>query len=400
MKTLESEGSGFIVSPDGYILSNWHVVAGAYDIVVTFADGSQTKAEVANAARIIDLAILKVKTDKPLQAITWADSDTVQLGDTVFAIGNALGIGISVSRGVVSALHRNIHDTPFDDFIQTDAAINHGNSGGPMFNVHGEVVGVDSALISPTSGSVGLGFALPSNQARFVLKQLKEYGWVRPGWLGVTIQDVTDDMATTMGIQGRGAIIAWITPGGPAERDGLRVGDVINRFEEAHPDNERALLRAIAGSPPGRVVHLGGYRDGKPLELTVTLGEWPRMAWEQANAPLKPAVPHWKVPADLGLHLAELTDQWRADNKSLDGHSGVLVNEVLPGTDAALRGVQAGDVILQVENAAVGSQDSFLERVAALRNAGRGTAMFLVYPKGEGDKPYPTPKWMPLRVAE
>ena len=180
-----SAGSGFVVDPDGTILTNWHVVAGAYEIFVTFSDGTRLEAQVLNAARIIDLALLKVNAGHPLPAVTWGDSSKVQIGNSVLAIGNPLGIGTSVSGGIVSALHRNISDTPYDDFIQTDAAINHGNSGGPLFDSNGEVIGVDSAIISPTAANAGLGFALPAYQAEFVIEQLKKYGWVRPGWLGL-----------------------------------------------------------------------------------------------------------------------------------------------------------------------------------------------------------------------
>jgi serine protease Do len=394
-----SAGSGFVIDPSGVILTNWHVVAGAYEIFVTFSDGNRLDAEVVNAARLIDLALLKVKPETPLQAVTWGDSRSVQVGDSVLAIGNPLGIGTSVSRGIVSAMHRNISDTPYDDFVQTDAAINHGNSGGPLFDADGKVIGVNSAIISPTASNAGLGFALPAYQAMFVIDQLKKYGWVRPGWLGLKIQDVTPDIARATGMaQARGSIVAWVSANGPAEKSGLRIGDVIVRFEEDRPDDERALLRDISGSAPGRVVGLGVIRDGKPIELTVTLAEWPRMAWEEINAPLKVAPPRWVIPANLGLKLTALTDQLRTENDIPAGPKGAFVVDVAHDTDAARRGLVPGDVILQVGGIAVDSEAAVLAEVDVVRKTGRDMANFLVFPKTQKSKAFPSPKWIPLRV--
>jgi serine protease Do len=395
-----SAGSGFVVDPDGTILTNWHVVAGAYEIFVIFADGERYDAEVVNAARIIDLALLKINAGHPLQAVAWGESSQVQVGDSVLAIGNPLGIGTSVSRGIVSALHRNISDTPYDDFIQTDAAINHGNSGGPLFNLKGEVIGVDSAIISPTAANAGLGFALPAYQAQFVIEQLKKYGWVRPGWLGLKIQDVTPDMAHAMGLgQARGSIVAWVAPDGPAAKAGLKPGDVISRFNEDAPGDERALLRDISGSSPGRVVTIGGLRMGKAIEVTATLGEWPKMAWEQANAPMKVPPPHWVIPADLGIKVTALGDGERIYHSLPAGVQGVLVTDVAHGTDAAKRGLEPGDVIMQVGDVAVDNTAALFQQVDAVRKDGNTLAMFLVFPKTATKATgYPSPKWLPLRV--
>ncbi len=397
---VASAGSGFVVDPDGVILTNWHVVAGAYEIFVTFADGTRYDAEILNAARIIDLALLKIDAGHKLQAVTWGDSEKVEVGDDVLAIGNPLGIGTSVSRGIVSALHRNISDTPYDDFIQTDAAINHGNSGGPLFDMKGEVIGVDSAIISPTSANAGLGFALPAYQAEFVIDQLKKYGWVRPGWLGLKIQDVTPDMAHAMGLSNtRGAVVAWVWPDGPAEKAGLRPGDVIFRFEEDHPADERRLLRDITGNPPGRKVSLGVIRAGQTIDVATTLGEWPRMAWEEANAPLKVAPPHWVIPADLGIKATALTDKLRTDREMPATVTGALVLDVAHGTDAARRGVAPGDVIMQVGDVAVGSDTALLAQIQAVRQGGHDMAMFLIFPKDKGKTGFASPKWVPLRVS-
>jgi len=396
-----SAGSGFVVDPDGVILTNWHVVAGAYEIFVTFSDGTRLPAEVLNAARIIDLALLKVHAGHKLPAVTWGDSQKVQVGDSVLAIGNPLGIGTSVSRGIVSALHRNISDTPYDDFIQTDAAINHGNSGGPLFNLQGQVIGVNSAIISPTTANAGLGFALPAYQAQFIIERLKEYGWVRPGWLGVKVQDVTPDMAYAMGLpEARGAIVAWVAPDGPAEKAGLHVGDIILHFDQDTPPDERALLRDIGSSAPGRKVALGILRAGKPMDLSVTLGEWPKMLWEHADAPLRVPPPHWVIPADLGIKAATLTASVHAADSLPEDEKGVLVTDVAHGTDAARRGLVPGDVILQVGDVAVGSPAALTAQIAAARKTGRDMAMFLILEKvGNRYTGRPSPKWLPLRIS-
>jgi serine protease Do len=395
-----SAGSGFVVDPDGVILTNWHVVAGAYEIFVTFADGSRYDAEILNAARIVDLALLKIDAGHKLRAVTWGDSARIEIGEPVFAIGNPLGIGTSVSGGIVSALHRNIQDTPYDDFIQTDAAINHGNSGGPLFNARGEVIGVDSAIISPTAANAGLGFALPAYQAEFVIERLMKYGWVRPGWLGLKIQDVTPDIAHAMGLaQARGAVVAWIAPDGPAAKGGVHIGDVITNFEEDSPGDERALLRDITGSPPGRVVKLGLIRAGKPTEVTATLGEWPRMAWEKIDAPLKVSPPHWVIPTDLGIKTTRLSDALRIYHALPEGVEGALVTEVAHGTDAARRGIVPGDVIMQMGDVAVDSDTALLDQIQASRKAGHDMAMFLVFPKSRSKTEFPSPKWIPLRLS-
>jgi serine protease Do len=394
-----SAGSGFVVDPDGTILTNWHVVAGAYEIFVTFADGTRYPAQVLNAARLVDLALLKIDAGHPLQAVTWADSDKAQIGDPVLAIGNPLGIGMSVSRGIVSALHRNISDTPYDDFIQTDAALNHGNSGGPLFDANGRVLGVDSALISPTSANAGLGFALPASLASFVVRQLKTYGWVRPGWLGIKIQDVTPDVAHAMHLaQPKGSVVAWVLQNGPADKAGLRVGDVVTRFEDDQPADERALLRDIAASIPGRIVSLGVIRGGKPIVLTATLQEWPKMAYEAVNAPLKVSPPHWVIPADLGIKATTLTDRLKVDEAMPEALRGALVIDVAHGTDAARRGLSPGDVVLQVGDTEIDGDAALFRAIEAERAAGQDMAMFLIFPKDKGSSAFPSPKWIPLRL--
>ena len=395
-----SAGSGFVIDADGTIMTNWHVVAGAYKMTVSLSDGQELDAEVVDAIRLIDLAIIKVKSAKPLQPVTLGDSDTLAIGQPVMAIGNPLGVGMSVSMGIVSALHRRISDTPFDNFIQTDAAINHGNSGGPMFNLKGEVVGVDSAIISPTAANAGLGFALPINQAKFALKQLKEYGWIRPGFLGMRVQDISVEMSRTLGIPLQGALVAWVAPGTSADKSGIQVGDVVTRFQTMHPEDERALRRFIAASKPGSEVSLGVLRGGKEIEIKAKLDEWPKAAWEAANVPLKVPQPVWQVPTNLGITLASLSNETRLALSQVAGAAhGVLVMDVVPGTDASRRRLAKGDIILRVNDKVVDSDADVRAEIDAARKAGKTKAMFLTYPHNPGNSPYAGATWHLVRIA-
>jgi len=400
-----SAGSGFICDPAGVIVTNWHVVDQAYEIFVTFSDGSRTEAKVLNAARILDIALLKVDVGHKLPAVTWGDSTKMQIGDPVLAIGNPLGIGQSVTAGIVSALNRNISDTPYDDFIQTDAPINHGNSGGPLFNLQGEVIGINTALISPTAASAGLGFAIPSDIAHRVIDRLRTYGWSRPAFLGVKIQQITPDMAVALGMaEPTGSIVAWVTDGGPAAKGGLQVGDIILRFDNEAPSDERALLRKISGSTPGAAATLTVFRDGQTIDLPVTLGEWPRMAWEERDAPTVVAQPHWNVPPDLGVQVATLTDKLAAQNE-IPPHpaatKAVLVQGVAQDADAARTGIGVGDLILRVGKTEIGSPQDWMQALAAARAGGKKFVMVLLMPKSASgtDLKMPAPKWLAVRVA-
>ncbi len=215
-------GSGFVIDSSGMIVTNYHVVEGAFDIAVTLFDGSVVPGAMMYASRLADLAVLRVQPDHPLTPVRWGDSSTLHVGDPVFAIGNPLGIGTSVSAGIISGLNRNVQDSPYDDYIQTDAAINHGNSGGPLFDMEGRVVGVDTALVSPTEASAGLGLAIPADTVRFVIDRLSTYGWVRPGWIGIKVQQVTPEMAEAMGMRRpEGSVVSWVMPDGPAWKAGL-----------------------------------------------------------------------------------------------------------------------------------------------------------------------------------
>ncbi len=396
-----SAGSGFIINSSGEIATNWHVVVGAFEMIVTFSDGSHAKAELVNASPLVDLALLKVDMPKKLPAVQWADSTKVQVGDPVLAIGNPLGIGMSVSGGIVSAVNRNIMDTPYDDFIQTDAAINHGNSGGPLFNLKGEVIGVNSAIISPTSGNAGLGFSMPSNDARFIFDRLGKHVLKRPGYLGVKLQAVSPEMALALGMaEPQGSIVAAVTDGGPSAQAGLKPGDVIVRYAGDAPSDERALLRAIARTNPGTMVDVGVRRAGKDLVVPVKVEEWPTMWWEDVHGGTPGGPPHINIPADLGLTVEPLDDKMRASYGVHAGLEGVIVTGVLPGTDAFQRGLGLGDVIEQVDEKQVFSAGDVQQVIDRARAEDRPFALFLVMRKNQPvtAAQLPGPKWYALRV--
>jgi serine protease Do len=395
-----SAGSGFVIDGSGEVATNWHVVNGAFDIVVTFADGTRAKAKLLNASPLVDLAVLKVDTGHKLQAVRWGASKQMQVGDPVLAIGNPLGVGMSVSGGIVSALNRNIMDTPYDDFIQTDAAINHGNSGGPLFNMHGEVIGVNSALISTTSANAGLGFAMPADDARFIFDRLTHKNFRRPGYIGVTLQAVTPEMAQALGMSdAAGSIVAGVIPGSPAEKAGVATGDVVLRYGDETPGDERALLRAIARTEPGTSMNLTVRRAGRETPMPVTIDEWPVMWWESPTA-AEDARPHLKVPADLGLTAAPLTQTMRGQYMTRSNR-GVVLTGVMPGTDAAQHGLAPGDVITQVNDRSVASPEDLKAAIEAARQDNRPFAVFLVDRKNQPvtAAQLPGTKWLALRLS-
>jgi serine protease Do len=390
-------GSGFVIDPSGLIVTNYHVVENAFEITVMLSDGTRLPGKLMSASRLVDLALLKVDADHPLPAAHWGDSDRLQVGDQVFAAGNPFGIGLSISAGIVSGLNRDIQDSPYDDFIQTDATINHGNSGGPLFDMQGNVVGVDSSIISPTAGSVGIGFAIPANSARFVIGQLRTYGWVRPGWIGVKLQQVTPDIATALGMpEPRGSIVAWVMPDGPAHQAGLAIGDVITRFNGHMLSDERALLRDIARTPVGDTITLRVRHEGAENDIALAAKEWPRNQWDARDAPTRAEQPKIVIPHDLGLSLASVTP---ADKPKLgleNGLDGVLVTGVASESDPAHRGMSAGDVILRVQGTPVTTPEEVQSDIDAARAAKRDFVLMLILPK---TRDVPGPKWVPLQLA-
>ena len=272
-RNVNSLGSGFVIDASGIIITNNHVIEQADEIEVNFADGSKLKAEIIGKDKKTDLAVLKVNPEKPLTAVEFGNSNAIRVGDWVMAIGNPFGLGGSVTLGIVSARNRNINAGPYDDFLQTDAAINRGNSGGPLFNMDGKVIGINTAIISPSGGSIGIGFSVPSATAVGVIDQLRQFGETRRGWLGVRIQTVGEDMVESLGLdRARGALVADVTATGPAEAAGIQAGDVITKFDNRPVEQMRDLPRLVAEMPVGKSVTVEVIRKGKPQEFTVKLG--------------------------------------------------------------------------------------------------------------------------------
>jgi serine protease Do len=388
--------SGFVIDPAGVIVTNYHAVENAFEIAITFEDGSTLPGSVINASRIADLALIKVPTEKLLPAAHWGDSDALHVGDQVFAAGNPFGLGMTVTSGIVSALNRDIQNSPYDDLIQTDAAINHGNSGGPLFDMKGEVVGVDSDLISPTAGSVGLGFALPASSARFVVDRLLSRDEIRPAWIGMKVQQVTLDLAQGMGlIHPQGSVVSWVIPGGPAQQAGLQIGDIILRIDGKPPSDERALLRDIAETHAGDTITLVVSRGGQERSLSVVTKEWPRGQWDKEDAPLQVKKPDLVIPRDLGLSLSAIPAATRANMGLVDGMAGVLITHVLPNSDPSGRGLRSGDIILRVWDQPVDSPETVQSMIDAARAENRNFVAMLVLPK---EQTVPGPRWVALQL--
>lgn len=349
-----SLGSGFIIDADkGYIVTNNHVVKDADEVRVTFHDDTTVEAKVVGKDEKMDLAVLKVDSKKKLTAVPFGDSDVLRVGDWVVAIGNPFGLGGTVTAGIISARQRDINSGPYDDFLQTDASINRGNSGGPMFNLKGEVIGINTAIFSPSGGSVGIGFAIPSNLAKPVIKQLIEFGRTRRGWLGVRIQNVTDDIAESLGLdKAKGALVASITPKGPAEKAELKPGDVIVEFDGKPVADMRALPRIVAETPIGNSVSLTYWRDGKERKAKVTVGELEKAEDDGLLAENEKEAPAKEVPGksidSVGMTVAILTDTARKNYNVPEDVNGVLVTKTEPRSEASEKGVEPGDIIVEV----------------------------------------------------
>ena len=345
--------------------------------------------------------MLKVDAGHKLQAVRWGDSSAMRIGDPVLAMGNAFGVGLSVSAGIVSALNRNIHNSLVDNFIQTDAAINHGNSGGPLFNLNGEVIGVNSAIISPTLANAGLGFAIPSNDARFVFQRMLTMpASERPGWFGAKIQGLTPEMAEALG-QRRltGAIVSWVRPGEPAQKAGMLAGDVIVRFNGDSFSDERALLRKTSERKPGDKVTFSIWRNGQVIDLKVILDAFPQRIWE-LNTGLPPVSRDQPIPSDLGLTVVRLTDALREVNGLGADVDGLMLTAIAPGSDAAMQGVEIGDVLLQVGSTHIHTPEELLHAIDQARTQGRRFGMFMLLPRKQqvDVSQFPGPTWFALRI--
>jgi len=347
-RKVTSLGSGFVIDATGLIVTNNHVIAEADEITVTFADDTKLAASVVGRDAKTDLALLRVKPKKPLTAVRFGNSDGARVGDWVVAIGNPFGLGGTVTAGIVSARHRDINSGPYDDFIQTDASINRGNSGGPMFNLKGQVVGVNTAIFSPSGGSVGIGFAIPSNLAKPIIDQLMEFGRARRGWLGVRIQTVTEEIAQGLGLtQAAGALVASLSDKGPAAKGKIAVGDVILTFN-GQPINEmRRLPRVVAEMPVGKSVNVEVWRKGAKKTLKVVLGEFPEDG-QQVAARTPSASKVTESVEVLGLKLAAVNQELRQRFNLDDSVKGVVVTDVKAGSPAAEKRIRPGDIIRKI----------------------------------------------------
>jgi len=416
-RRVQSLGSGFVIDPSGLIVTNYHVIEDADEITANFADGRKLTAKLIGRDEKTDIALLQVQSDAPLKSVGFGDSDRIRVGDWVMAIGNPFGLGGTLTVGIVSARNRNINSGPYDDFIQTDAAINRGNSGGPLFNMRGEVIGINTAIISPTGGSIGIGFAVPAKIATNVISQLREFGETRRGWIGVRIQEVTDDVAKGLGLESaRGALIAGVDESGPAAAGGIKPGDVIVSVDGETIERMSQLPRLVASLPVGKSVPVIVLRDGKEESLTITLG----LLKEPGQAAASPAkepddktaatdegadkegtepppadAPQVVITGPLGLGLADLSPELRSRFGIAAGvSSGVVVTGVQAGSTAEDKRMEPGDVIVELAQQPVTSADDIETRLAALRQEGR-TSVQLVVQNKDGHV-----RWVNLPLSE
>lgn len=344
-------GSGFIISPDGYVVTNNHVVDKAQDIEVVLEDESKYKAKVVGKDPKTDIALLKIEAKRELPYLTFGDSDSLEIGDWVLAIGNPFGLGHTVTAGIVSAKARYLGLGAYDDFIQTDAPINPGNSGGPLFNLNGDVVGVNTAIVAQGQG---IGFAIPSNLAKNVVEQLKKTGRVVRGWLGAYLQEFTPEIAEGLGIPYRpGILVADVTPGSPAERGGLQRGDIIVSIDGKETSRITDVTMLAASSVPGTELKLGIIRGGESKEIKVVLGEYP----EEIQS-----VREERMSEALGIKVEELTPEI-AKRRGLAMDSGLVISEVTEGSLAARAGLRKGDIILEINRTPVSTKSDFIREV-------------------------------------
>ncbi len=386
-------GSGFVISEDGYIVTNNHVIDGADEIRVEFFTGLELQAELIGTDPATDIALLRVEHDEPLPHVPWGDSETARVGDWVIAVGNPLGQGFSVSAGIISARGRALQGN-FDDYIQTDAAINRGNSGGPLFNMEGEVIGVNTAILSPTGGSIGIGFAMSANVATNVVEQLQEFGSTRRGWLGVRIQDMTEEMAEAIGLDvAEGAMVTDVMDG-PSLDAGMLAGDVIIRFDGGEVEDTRQLVRRVASTGVGEEVEVIVFRDGEEVTLAVTLGQ--RELAEGVGPSDVPGTPEEAEPdtgSFMGMELQPLTDALREELDLPSNAGGLVVMSVEEGSDAEQKGVRVNDLITEANQQPVTSVADLQERAEAAREAGRRSMLVLVRRGGD-------PRFVALSLEE
>lgn len=391
-RQVSSLGSGFIVDARGYVVTNNHVIADADQVRVILHDNTELEAKIVGRDPEVDIAVLKVEPKgRTLAAVNWTDSDKIRVGQWTLAIGNPFGLGGTVTAGIVSARGRDINAGRYDDFIQTDASINKGNSGGPLFDKEGNVIGINTAIFSQSGGSIGIGFAVPANLARPVVQQLIEFGRTKRGWLGVQIQSVTDEMVEALGLQqARGALVAKVVPGGPAQKAGIDSGDVITSFDGKAIASTNALTRSVAETPVGKTVNVDIIRKGKKQTVKATLGELEAaMAsakqenTQKADANRPKAGRNETDLADLGVRVAPLTKELRQKHDIKDDVKGVVITDVEAEGPAAKRDVRVGDVIIEMAQSEIRSTDDAVEMLKALKDAKRKVALLQIQRAGE-----------------
>lgn len=364
----ESLGSGFIIDGNGYIITNNHVVDKAESISITLSDNTKTEARVIGKDPKTDLALIKIETKRPLNAVKFGDSDKIRVGDWVLAIGNPFGLGSSVTAGIVSAKSRDIESGPYDSFIQTDASINQGNSGGPMFNLQGEVIGISSAIFSTTGASQGVGFAIPANLARWIISQLKEHGEVKRGWIGIKIQPNTPEIADSLGISAnQGVVVSGITEQGPAQKAGLQAGDIVLSFNRQPIDNTKNLSRLIAETKIGTPAPIEIWRNGQKQTLTVPIElmpeETPLSAAKETASDAAETPDNGESLNIIGFTVKEISPELAERYKLAPSTSGVVVTDILPNSNASRKGIKIGDIIVKIDKRNIIGESAFHEYV-------------------------------------
>ncbi|MEM7488541.1 MAG: Do family serine endopeptidase [Pseudomonadota bacterium] len=375
-------GSGFVISEDGYVVTNNHVIANADEILIEFFSGEELPAEVVGTDPNTDIALLKVESDDPLPFVPFGDSTAIRTGDWVMAMGNPLGQGFSVSAGIVSSTGRELSGA-YDDFIQTDAAINRGNSGGPLFNLDGEVVGVNTAILSPNGGSIGIGFAMSSDVVTNVVAQLREFGETRRGWLGVRIQDVDPELAEALGLEeARGALVTDV-PEGPAREAGIQARDVILSFDGTEIEDTGQLVRTVGNAPVDQAVRVQVFRDGETETILVTLG---RREDSETAVPASVEGEEDDTPSSvtmMGLTVSTLTDELREQLNLDEDATGLVVSDIDPDSAAYNKGLRAGDLIEEAGQVRVSTIQQFEERIEEAREAGQQSFLLLIRRGGD-----------------
>jgi serine protease Do len=381
-KPQQAMGSGFIIDSSGLIVTNNHVIEDATSINVILTDNRTFTATLIGKDKKTDLALLKIETEDDLPFVKWGDSDTAKVGNWVLAIGNPFGLVNTVTAGIISARGRDISAGPFDDFIQTDASINRGNSGGPLFNLDGEVIGINTAIFSPTGGSVGIGFSVPSSLAKGVIFQLKKYGKTRRGWLGVRIQTVTDDIAASLGMdKASGALISGVMPDGPAKLSGVKAGDIVLNFDGKIVKDMKSLPRIVAETEIDKPVTVEVWRNGRSMKLQVIVGEMAEDI-KVSEVPQNSNEVVTKEVLELGILLSNITDDMRSKFGIPEDVNGVLVVNVKSETDASEKGILPGDIIIEISQNKVFTPDDVSMRVLEEINAERDFALMLINRKG------------------